>query len=147
VNGSLGKRILIAAASVVVVSVITGIVIIGSPTEGRFQQLDAGRISDLRGIMAASDLYWSRSERLPSSLEELAEDPRTAVNTIDPGSAESYEYRVLDEDTYELCATFDRESPSPPGRSAADFWRHAAGHQCFALEVDKTRGGRLEPGR
>ena len=138
-NGSLGKRILVVATSVVVVSVIAGIIIIGSPTEGRFQQLDSGRISDLRRIMAASDLYWSRNERLPSSLEELAEDPRTVVNTIDPGSAESYGYRVLDEDTYELCATFDRGSADPTGRSVADFWRHAAGRQCFELEVDKTR--------
>lgn len=138
-NGSLGKRILVVATSVVVVSVIAAIIIIGSPTEGRFQQLDSGRLSDLRGIMAASDLYWSRNDRLPSSLEELAEDPRTGVNTIDPGSAESYDYRVLDEDTYELCAVFDRESADPPSRSAADFWRHAAGRQCFTLEVDKTK--------
>ena len=138
-NGSLGRRILIAATAVVVVSVIAGIVIIGSPTEGRFQQLDSGRISDLRGIMAASDLYWSRNEGLPSSLEELAQDPRIAVNTIDPGSGEPYGYRVLDEDSYELCATFDRATASPPGRSAADFWRHEVGRQCFALEVDKSK--------
>ena len=137
-SGLLGKRILVAATSVVVVSVIAGIIIVGSPTEGRLQQLDFGRISDLRGIMAASDLYWSRNERLPSSLEELAEDPRTVVNTVDPGSAESYGYRVLSGDNYELCATFDRESRDPPGRSAADYWRHGVGRQCFELEVDKT---------
>ena len=138
-SGSLGKPILIVATVVVVVSVIAGIIVIGSPTEGRFQQLDLGRIADLREIMEATDLFWSREERLPSSLEELAEDPRTSVNTIDPGSAEAYAYRILDEDTYELCATFDRESVGPPGRSAADFWRHPAGRQCFELEVDKTR--------
>lgn len=138
-SGSLGKRILVAATAVVVVSVIAGIVIIGSPTERGLQQLDTGRISDLREIMAASDFFWSRNERLPSTLEELAEDPRSSVNIIDPGSAEPYGYRILDEDTYELCAIFDRASAEVPSRSVEDYWRHATGRQCFELEVDKTR--------
>ena len=139
-SGSIGKRILVVAATVVIVSVIAGIVIIGSPSEGRLQQLDTGRISDLRGIMAASDFFWSRNERLPANLEELAEDPRSSVNILDPGSAEPYGYRALDEDTYELCATFDRPSVELPTRSAEDFWKHATGRQCFELEVDKTKG-------
>jgi hypothetical protein len=138
VTRSLGKPILVVATAVVVVSVIAGIVIIGSPSEGRFQELDSGRIVDLRGIMGATDLYWSRTERLPNSLEELAEDPRTSINTVDPGAAQFYSYRVLGADVYELCATFDRESNASPGRPVADFWRHGPGRQCFELEVDKT---------
>ncbi len=136
--GSLGKRILGVATSMVVIAVIAGIVVIGSPAEGRFQALDTGRIADLQGIMEASDDYWARNERLPASLEELARDARTDVNTIDPGTALPYDYRVLGEDTYQLCASFDRPSQNPPSRSAADFWRHGAGQQCFELEVDKS---------
>ena len=88
--------------------------------------------------MVATDAYWDPNTRLPTSLDELAEDQRTRVNTIDPGSAESYEYRTLGEETYELCATFDRESPAPTGRSSTDFWRHEAGRQCFELNVDTS---------
>jgi hypothetical protein len=135
---SLGKTIVAAATTLVVLSIIAGVVLVGSPSEGRFQQLDSGRISDLREIMAATDSYWDRDERLPTSLDELAEDPRTEVNTIDPGSAQSYEYRALDEDSYELCATFDRESLEPARRSSADFWRHGVGRQCFELDVDTS---------
>ena len=91
------------------------------PAEGRLQRLDAGRIEDLRGIMEAIDSFWIRNERLPASLEVLGADPRVQVNTVDPGSAEPYEYYPLDEDTYEPCASFDGESPRPSrrGRGAA----------------------------
>lgn len=135
---SLGKPILVVATAVVVLSVAAGIVVIGSPSDGRLQELDSGRIADLRGIMGATDLFWSRNERLPGALEELAEDPRTSINTVDPGSTRPYSYRILDDDTYELCATFDRESSASPGRSVADFWRHGPGRQCFDVEVDKA---------
>jgi len=138
VNGSIGKPILVVAAAVAIVSIIAGIIVIGSPSQGRFERLDSGRIVDLKGIMGATDLFWSRNERLPASLEELAEDARTSVNRIDPGSGEAYGYEILSEDSYQVCATFDRESVELPGRSANDFWRHGAGRQCFQLEVDKS---------
>ncbi|NNK62817.1 MAG: hypothetical protein HKO98_06360 [Gemmatimonadetes bacterium] len=135
---SLGKPILIAATAVIAVSIVIGIVIIGSPTEGRFRQLDSGRIGDLQGIMRATDLFWSRTDRLPESLEELAADPRASVRIVDPGTGEPYVYRVTSPDTYELCATFDRESRVVPARDAAEFWRHGPGPTCFELEVDKN---------
>ena len=135
---SLGKTILAAALTVVVASIIAGVILVGSPSEGRLERLDSTRIDDLRGIMVATDAYWDPNTRLPTSLDELAEDQRTRVNTIDPGSAESYEYRTLGEETYELCATFDRESPPPTGRASADFWRHGVGRQCFELNVDTS---------
>ena len=134
---SFGRAILVVSTGVVVVSVVAGILVIGSPSEGRLEALDAGRIADLRGIMGETDLFWSRNQRLPRTLEELAADPRTSVNTVDPGSTEPYSYRILDVDTYELCATFDRASRPLPGRSVADFWQHGPGPQCFELDVDK----------
>ena len=140
-TGSLGKPILSVATLVVVASIIAGILAIGSPSEGRFQQLDSGRVADLQGIMGATDGFWSRNERLPATLAELADDPRASVNTLDPGSALPYRYRVLDEDHYEVCATFDRPSAEPPGRPREDFWSHGAGERCFELEVDRTVGG------
>jgi hypothetical protein len=139
-SGSLGRPILSVATLVVVASIIAGIVAIGSPSEGRFQQLDSGRVADLQSIMSATDEFWSRNERLPTTLDELADDPRASVNTVDPGSALPYGYRVVDEDRYELCATFDRPSSVSPGRPREDFWRHGEGERCFELEVDRTLG-------
>ena len=137
---SLGKTMLAAATALVVGSIIAGVILVGSPSEGRFQRLDSGRIEDLRGIVTAMDSYWDRNERLVISLDELGEDARAQVNTIDPGSAQSYEYRALDEDTYELCATFDRESLGAVRRNS-DFWSHGAGRRCFELDVDTSGQG------
>lgn len=139
-SGSLGHRILVVATSVVVLSIAAGILVIGSPSEGRLEQLDAGRVADLQGIMRATDEFWSRNERLPVTLDELASDPRVSVNTLDPGSALPYGYRVTGAEAYELCATFDRPSTESPGRPREDFWRHGAGERCFPLEVDRTTG-------
>ena len=135
---ALGKPILVGASSVVLMSVIAGIIIIGSPVEGRFQQLDSGRVEDLRGIMRATDLFWSRNQRLPSSLDELAADPRASVNTVDPDSGQPYAYDQLGDERYELCATFDRASVASPVRPIEEFWQHVAGHQCFEVDVDKA---------
>ena len=137
---TLGKTMLVAATTLVVGSIIAGVILVGSPAEGRLQQLDSARIEDLRGIVTAMDSYWDRNERLAISLDELAEDARTQVSTIDPGSAQSCEYRALDEDTYELCATFDRESLAPVRRNS-DFWSHGVGRQCFELDVDTSGQG------
>ncbi len=135
---SLGKTIVAMGTTLVVVSIITGVILVGSPARGRLERLDAGRIEDLRGIMPAIDLFWKRNERLPTSLEELTEDPRVQVNTVDPGSAEPYDYALLDEETYELCAIFDRESPETARRTTADFWSHGVGRRCFELSVDTS---------
>ncbi len=136
---SLGKAILAVATTMVVVSIIAGVLVVGSPNEGRREQLDAERIADLTGIVTAIDSFWIRNERLPASLAELADDPRVHVNTVDPDLGESYHYELLPEDTYRLCAEFDRESPAPAGRTAVDFWSHGVGRRCFDVAVN-TRG-------
>ena len=135
---SLGQTIVAAAAAVVAASIIAGVILVGSPAEGRLQQLDSARIEDLQAIMAGMDSFWTRNERLAASLEELMSDPRVEVRTQDPGSGEPYDFAPLDEDTFELCATFDLESPAPTRPSSADFWRHGAGRQCFELDVDTS---------
>ena len=138
---SLGQTIVAAAAAVIVASIITGVILVGTPSEGRLQRFDSTRIEDLKAIVVAMDSHWDRNERLATSLDELGEDPRTQVNTLDPGSAQSYEYRALDEEAYELCATFDLESLVPVRPTSADFWRHGVGRQCFELNVDTSDQG------
>jgi hypothetical protein len=141
VKPSLGRTVVTVATTVVAASIIAGVILVGSPARGRLERLDAARIEDLEEIMRAMDQFWSRNERLPASLEELGEDPRIRANTVDPGSAESYEYHVLAEDAFELCAIFDRESPGPSRRTPADFWSHGVGRQCFKLGVDTSDRG------
>jgi hypothetical protein len=137
VKPSVGKVIMTVGTTVVAVSIIAGVILVGSPAEGRREQLDSTRVEDLKRIMSATDSFWERNARLPESLEELTEDARAEVSNVDPGSAEPYDYVVSGEESYELCATFDGESTAPV-RSSADFWRHGAGRQCFELTVDTS---------
>ena len=75
--------------------------------------------------------------RLPESLEELSREPGVRVSS-DPDTGESYRYRTLGADEFELCATFARASEPQPG-SGVDVWQHPAGAHCFMLKVEKPR--------
>ena len=106
---------LAASATAVVAAVAFGLVVLGSPAQERERRIDARRVADLHGIAAASNLYWSRHSRLPGSLDDLTAAPGLRVNTRDPVSSEVYGYAALDSLRYEVCATFDGESPAGPG--------------------------------
>lgn len=115
-------------------AVIAGIVIAGTPAEGRRTRLDDVRAGDLRGLVASIDSFWARHERLPGSLRELASDTRSALAVTDPDSGEEYEYRILGERSYELCAVFAR-SATPQRRAPEPFAVHYVGRNCFPLST------------
>ena len=117
-------------ALVVVVAVVAGIVVVGSPAEQRTQRLDERRVGDLASIVQAADLYWTRHAQLPTSLNELTSEPGTRLRTNDPETNASYEYRRLDASSFEVCAQFQRQSQQDS--VAVDrFWLHGTGRQCF----------------
>lgn len=117
-NLSRRSIVLAASATAVVAAVAFGLVLLGSPAQERERRIDARRVADLHGIAAASNRYWSRHSRLPASLDDLTAAPGLRVNTHDPVSSETYGYEALDSLRYEVCATFDGESPAGPGESA-----------------------------
>jgi hypothetical protein len=124
-----GKQILAGITIIVVVTVVViGIVLLGPPEEERARRLDQRRVRDLQGVEFSVREYWMTRGRLPSSLDEVSKasaDP--GYKPGDPVTGAPYGYRVLDDKSYELCATFDRESP----REARNRWAHGAGMRCF----------------
>jgi hypothetical protein len=133
-----GKASLVVAAMVIVGSIVAGVILVGTPARGRLERLDARRIEDLRGIVRAIDEFHVRTDRLPTSLAELADDPRTRVFTADPGSGADYRSVTLDDRTYELCASFDLESAPSTPRQSDPFWTHGRGESCFEIEARTT---------
>jgi len=131
-----GQVLLGAALVVTVAAVVAGVIVVGTPAKGRMQRLDRVRAADLREIVAAVDRYWRQHEELPASLGDLAADPRAEVSVRDPASEADYEYRIVDDDSYELCAVFDLAS-IPERRERGTFWLHDAGRNCFELDVVK----------
>jgi hypothetical protein len=120
------------AIALVTVVVAAALYVLGSPGEQRRLRLDERRVEDLNALRADIGAYWRVNRRLPASLGEASRDPALYR---DPVSGDAYEYRVLGERSYELCATFERPySPDRP-QLATRFWPHPAGRHCFALDV------------
>jgi hypothetical protein len=139
-----GRSVLAAAVgAAVLAAVAAGLILLGPPSEERGRKLDDQRIAELRAVAGAIDRYWIRHDSLPPSLEALANERDVSVSLQDPETRQPYEYRPLDDGTYELCADFAQDSSDdeqpPVGDRDSDaaypgFWSHGAGRHCFRLE-------------
>lgn len=123
-------------------AVVYGIILMGSPAAQRSLQFDQRRESDLQQISFAIDAYWVRNETLSDVLEDL-QDTRYFIRSIkDPVTGEQYEYAILSDKTYELCATFENDSTKLRREFEKPFseqvWEHGIGRTCFELEVRKS---------
>lgn len=128
-------RIAAGAATVVVAAAVAaGVFLLRAPSEERTLRLDERRVADLTALSSAVDVYWARQQRLPASLEELASEPVGRLDLVDPVTRTPYEYRLLDERAYEVCATFERDSAASDRGVPLRTWAHRAGRQCFRRE-------------
>lgn len=132
-----GSVMLGASVVAVVVAVVGGLLVLGSPGEERMRGLDRRRVADLKGIAAATDLYWTRHARLPATLDELNAEPGVAIGMRDPATSEAYVYQPVDSVRYDLCATFDREAEATSRRPAENLWAHGSGRHCLQLEAER----------
>ena len=135
----INRTAIVAVAAIVVTAVIGGIVLLDSPAQERLRRLDERRVDDLHQLAYGVDIYWTREGHLPASLAELSEEERIARDLADPATDQLYEYRVLGDKTFELCAAFARDSGTD-GRDIPDrsFWLHGPGRQCFQLEAQNV---------
>ena len=135
----MGLKIFVSVVVLAVLAaVVYGFILVGSPGSQRVLRFDERRVSDLQNISSAIDSYWRLNEQLPENLEAL-QDQRYFVQSIqDPETEEPYEYRVLSQVTYELCAVFVAESSLLPKPSFSQKpWEHGIGRTCFEREVQK----------
>lgn len=130
-----GAGLLAVAAVVVAAAIVAGIVELGPPSEERARRLDSRRVSDLQRLSSAILYYRDQKGRLPASLDELSSLANVSVDVRDPERGESYGFRVLDDTSYQLCATFDRDSKEDQRSYGREFWAHAAGTHCFTQKV------------
>ena len=132
---ALRGRVAGGVATVAVVgAVAVGVFLLGSPSEERTRRLDERRVSDLGALSSAVDVYWTRHQKLPASLDELRSEPVGRLDLQDPSSGRSYEYRALAERSYEVCAVFERDSATQDRPVLDGVWAHRAGRQCFPRE-------------
>ena len=146
------KSVLIGAVSsfVVLLVLVVGFFITGSPTAQRDLRLDQERVSALQSIQWQITNFWQQKERLPQSLEEL-NDPLTMFAVpVDPQTGASYRYIVKSERVFALCAEFTQETPSylskevpavrdPYSSIDATSFAHGVGEVCFERTIDPDK--------
>lgn len=136
-------KVFLALAILVMVSSVSYGIFLIAPWDQRTLRFDQRRVSDLISISRGVDAYWEDTGRLPESLNDLQNRRRTYIQSVeDPETDEPYEYRVVSEKGFELCATFNTDSASqdrefPPAFSER-VWEHSAGRVCFGLEAEST---------
>lgn len=139
-NQAVVRRALLGlAVALVAGAVAAGLMVVGSPATERVRRLDDRRVNDLADITRALNSYWTRSNRLPSSLDELFQSPGAPAHSHDPNTQAPYGYRLLGAKSYELCADFQAESATDPHGVTDRFWSHRTGRQCFRLEAEENR--------
>ena len=122
--------------AVVLAAVVVGVILLDSPAQERLRRLDERRVSDLSELGRAVSVYWTQEGSLPSSLNELSRDREFYADLSDPETGEPYEYRAIDDTTYELCAVFARKTGNGERKVPYGYlWFHGSGRQCLQLEA------------
>ena len=145
----LHMRYFVCSIVIVLGMIVGAFVITGSPLQGRAERFDEQRVNDLRTINQEilQIVSWmdgrpvepaskpNLRQPLPKTLQEVSDKAAyQKVNTLDPETGVPYEYSVIDDHTYELCATFalDRDLQYDI------FWNHPAGHHCYHVDLFDT---------
>ena len=136
--------------AVVVVSIVFGFFVAGSPQNQRTERFDERRTQDLYSLQSQIINYWQKKNELPQNLDQMANDILGIVIPRDPKTGAPYEYAKLGNLKFELCATFETSSSdqnigSPrkavpaiypyPG-DETQTWKHEAERTCFQRTID-----------
>jgi uncharacterized membrane protein len=135
---------------VVVLAILGGFFIVGTPQEARMHRMDQQKVSDLQNIQWQIINYWQQKERLPGGLDELNDPLSGYTIPVDAESGEAYDYLPTGPTSFKLCATFnlaggaqqmgrDYSYPVPVGTKGMDTWEHTAGETCFERTIDPER--------
>jgi len=141
------------ATGLIIIAIILGFVVSGSPTTGRKRNFDEIRANDLQGLALCIGDYASKHKALPSSLVDLQNDSSYSycANKNDPETGEFYEYRVIKEKIeqgqvvkgeFELCADFSLISKNQDYKQGfynenndSKWYRHEIGRGCDSESV------------
>ena len=105
-------------------------------------------MNDLQMLQSQIVDYWVRKDSLPTDLNLLEDNITGFVIPVDPSSKMVYEYKIIDQLSFELCAVFSRSSEesglsrqvskeySTPYGLYQQNWNHQAGRYCWTRNID-----------
>lgn len=143
-----------AAIVFVVLSLVVGFVVMGSPATQRMRQYDDRRVSDIQNINYQIINYWQLKRALPVMLTDVENKATGYALPVDPETKAAYSYEAMKPLSYKLCATFSlvndtalgtsRNEGTPPAPvpvsavkiAGQENWSHGVGVQCFIRTID-----------
>jgi len=119
---------------VTLASVITGFSLIDSPSHARAVKFDQQRVNDLYNLNGLINDYYLQNKELPLDLSVAK-----FSQFKDPKTKKTYDYKVVGQKEYELCATFslaaDLNETDYGYGGNRDWSYHQAGYQCFSNKI------------
>ena len=97
------------AGGIIIISIVWGFAVLGSPRTQRLIKYDEQKISDLQNINNQITNYYSSKGTLPNTLTEMANGSYYITQT-DAQNGKPYEYAKTSGTTYNLCAEFNKAS-------------------------------------
>ncbi|MEY4602246.1 MAG: hypothetical protein RL292_187 [Candidatus Parcubacteria bacterium] len=133
------KTALSLATLLVVVAIIIGFVVIGSPKTQRLMKSDQAKVSDLQNLASQVRYFYDMSKTLPASFEELAQsNSYGGYSYVDAQTQVPYVYTIINPTTFELCAEFNLDQSNKATGTIktnpiqGDIWGvHTQGLYCF----------------
>jgi len=122
-----GRALALAAMLVVGALVAWAFTIVRSPFSARQQLADEQRLQGLMEATRLIDCHFTYAGALPESIEAMSAfladraqrlpvaDGCANAAPVDSDTGAAYDYRVIDNDTYEICATFAAGWPEAQG--------------------------------
>ncbi len=137
--------------AIVVLGIVLGFFVGGSPTTERNRSFDATRANHLSSLANCVEQYAANLGALPTALTELRQSSQygyCVAYMSDPETGQAYEYRVVTPTRvqgsgrvgdFELCATFAlpvEAMNAPTGYDPSSIWQeHAAGQSCDTVSA------------
>ncbi len=136
--------------AVIIAVFVASLFFVESPTETRNRKLDDVILENFDRIDGAIYTYYQDNKTLPESLEEIKAEFTyiNDENLKDPVTEEKFEYKIIDDKKYELCATFrtSNQDEEETGYSPyKEFWPHDIGHQCLKQRVREYEDIKVRP--
>ena len=138
------KTIAFGVILLILATVISAFIVVGSPVENRLKRIDEERVQDLSLIQNEIFSYWQQTNKLPDNIKELEDDIRYINIPSDPKTKEDYKYTKTSDLTFTLCATFDTAETKSTSREyyynmIEGTWAHGVGEVCFDRTIDPER--------
>jgi hypothetical protein len=125
------------------IALVYGFSTIPNPAMQREFKLDHRRVSDLGQLQYGIEEFYRTKRFLPATLSDMATSSYSYsgnVATTDPVTSVTYEYTVMSEKTYQLCATFTTDSAKEEDAYDSENYKyttykskfeHPQGKKCF----------------